>query len=89
MPADNEPASLTPDELLLWQSLGRLVHSLPRVLEEDMARTSVTMTEFAVLQLLSEAPGRCLRMSALATAAPHPLPHHPRRRRPLRPRPGP
>ncbi|GAA2282036.1 MarR family transcriptional regulator [Streptomyces ruber] len=69
MPADNEPAPLTPDESLLWQSLGRLVHSLPRVLEEDMARTSVTMTEFAVLLLLSEAPGRRLRMSALATAA--------------------
>ena len=60
---------LTADELLLWQSLGRLVHSLPRALEEDMARTGVTMTEFAVLLLLSEAPDRRMRMSALAAAS--------------------
>jgi DNA-binding MarR family transcriptional regulator len=60
---------LNADELLLWQSLGRLVHSLPRTLEQDMARTGVTMTEFAVLLLLSEAPDRRMRMSALATAS--------------------
>ncbi|MFF8036035.1 MarR family winged helix-turn-helix transcriptional regulator [Streptomyces sp. NPDC016626] len=60
---------LTGDELLLWQSLGRLVHSLPRVLEEDMSRTGVTMTEFAVLLLLSEAPDRRMRMSPLAAAS--------------------
>lgn len=60
---------LTTDELLLWKSLGRLVHSLPRVLEQDMARTGVTMTEFAVLLLLSEAPGHRMRMSALAAAS--------------------
>src|SRR3990170_4345663 len=69
MAADIEPAALTPDELLLWRSLGRLVHALPRALEEDMARTGVTMTEFAVLLLLSEAPDRRMRMSALAAAA--------------------
>ncbi|WP_229905115.1 MarR family winged helix-turn-helix transcriptional regulator [Lentzea cavernae] len=56
-------------ETELWQSLGRLVHSLPRALEDDMSRTGVTMTEFAVLLLLSEAPGRRLRMSALAAQA--------------------
>ncbi|MEV6171522.1 MarR family winged helix-turn-helix transcriptional regulator [Streptomyces sp. NPDC051954] len=68
---DTTPASdpLTADELLLWQSLGRLVHSLPRALEQDMARTGVTMTEFAVLLLLSEAPDRRMRMSALAAAS--------------------
>lgn len=63
------PAPLSPDENRLWQSLGRLVHALPRVLEDDMSRTGVTMTEFAVLLLLSEAPGRRLRMSALAARA--------------------
>ena len=68
---DTTPTSdpLTADELLLWQSLGRLVHSLPRALEQDMARTGVTMTEFAVLLLLSEAPGHRMRMSALAAAS--------------------
>ncbi|MFJ2173576.1 MarR family winged helix-turn-helix transcriptional regulator [Streptomyces sp. NPDC101062] len=63
------PEPLTADELLLWQSLGRLVHSLPRALEEDMARTGVTMTEFAVLLLLSEASDRRMRMSALAVSS--------------------
>ncbi|MFD4118221.1 MarR family winged helix-turn-helix transcriptional regulator [Streptomyces niveus] len=67
MPADAAP--LSPDELRLWQSLGRLVHSLPRVLEDDMSRTGVTMTEFAALLLLSEAPDHRMRMSALADAA--------------------
>ena len=62
-------APLSSDENRLWQSLGRLVHSLPRALEDDMSRTGVTMTEFAVLLLLSEAPGRRLRMSALASRA--------------------
>jgi DNA-binding MarR family transcriptional regulator len=67
MAADTAP--LSPDELRLWQSLGRLVHALPRVLEEDMSRTGVTMTEFAALLLLSEAPDQRMRMSALADAA--------------------
>ncbi|MFD8518762.1 MarR family winged helix-turn-helix transcriptional regulator [Streptomyces capillispiralis] len=66
---DAQAAALTPDELLLWQSLGRLVHALPRALEEDMARAGVTMTEFAALLLLSEAPDMRMRMSALADAS--------------------
>ncbi|WP_326762299.1 MarR family transcriptional regulator [Streptomyces phaeochromogenes] len=69
MPADTDPAPLSPDELQLWQSLGRLVHALPRALEDDMSRTGVTMTEFAALLLLSSAPDRRMRMSALADAA--------------------
>ncbi|MBV1941228.1 MarR family transcriptional regulator [Streptomyces sp. BV286] len=67
IPPEDDP--LNTDELLLWQSLGRLVHSLPRLLEEDMGRTGVTMTEFAALLLLSEAPDHRMRMSALATAS--------------------
>ncbi|MCX4234895.1 MarR family winged helix-turn-helix transcriptional regulator [Streptomyces ortus] len=66
---DAHAAPLTPDELLLWQSLGRLVHSLPRALEEDMTRAGVTMTEFAALLILSEAPDHRMRMSALAGAS--------------------
>src|SRR3954466_2470113 len=64
----NPAAPLSPDELLLWQSLGRLVHALPRALEDDMSRTGVTMTEFAVLLILSRAPERRMRMAALAAA---------------------
>jgi DNA-binding MarR family transcriptional regulator len=66
---DDAPAPLAPDELLLWQSLGRLVHSLPRALEDDMSRTGVTMTEFAVLLILSEETDHRMRMAALASAA--------------------
>ena len=69
MTTDNLPLPLAPDELLLWQSLGRLVHSLPRALEDDMSRTGVTMTEFAVLLILSEATDQRMRMAALAAAA--------------------
>ena len=68
MTNDNQPAPLSPDELLLWQSLGRLVHSLPRALEDDMSRTGVTMTEFAVLLILSQEPDNRMRMAALASA---------------------
>nr|GID84148.1 transcriptional regulator [Actinoplanes derwentensis] len=45
------------------------MHSLPRALEDDMSRTGVTMTEFAVLLILSQAPDRRMRMAALASAA--------------------
>ncbi|MCS7484799.1 MarR family winged helix-turn-helix transcriptional regulator [Umezawaea endophytica] len=64
---DEEP--LAADEMLLWATLGRLVHALPRVLEDDMGRaTGLSMTDFAALLVLDQAPGRRLRMSELATA---------------------
>ncbi|MTD55801.1 MarR family winged helix-turn-helix transcriptional regulator [Amycolatopsis pithecellobii] len=60
---------LTPDEALLMETLGRLVHALPRVLEDDMIRANgVSMTEFAALATLCRAPGQQLRMSELAAA---------------------
>lgn len=65
----NEAAPLTAHEMLLWQSLGRLVHALPRVLEDDMSRAAgLSMTDFATLLTLSRAPDRRLRMSELAAA---------------------
>lgn len=65
-----EEQALSAVETQVWRELGRLVHALPRVLEDDMLReTDVTMTEFAVLQLLEEAPGDRLRMTELAVAA--------------------
>ncbi|HEX6344521.1 MarR family winged helix-turn-helix transcriptional regulator [Umezawaea sp.] len=64
---DEEP--LAADEMLLWATLGRLVHALPRVLEDDMGRaTGLSMTDFATLLTLDRAPDRRLRMSELATA---------------------
>ncbi|MFJ4828925.1 MarR family winged helix-turn-helix transcriptional regulator [Streptomyces sp. NPDC088747] len=59
---------LPPHEAEIWRELGRLVHALPRLLEEDMLQaTCVTLTEFSVLSVLSEAPGRRLRMTEIAT----------------------
>ncbi|WP_051799294.1 MarR family winged helix-turn-helix transcriptional regulator [Catenuloplanes japonicus] len=69
MTPDTGPPPLSTDEFLVWQSLGRLVHALPRVLDDDMSRTGVTMSEFAVLLILSRTPERRARMSALASAA--------------------
>ncbi|WP_199443166.1 MarR family winged helix-turn-helix transcriptional regulator [Umezawaea beigongshangensis] len=61
--------ALTAHEQQLWRELGRLVHALPRVLEDDMTKTAgVTMTDFAVLLVLSEAPRQRMRMAELATA---------------------
>lgn len=60
-------AELSPEEELLWRSLGRITQLLPRRLEEDMVRAvGLTMSEFGVLQSLSEAPDGRLRMSELA-----------------------
>ncbi|MGW3108491.1 MarR family winged helix-turn-helix transcriptional regulator [Streptomyces sp. NPDC001100] len=60
--------ALTPQEAQLLHELGRLVHALPRALEDDMNRTAgLAMTDFAVLLQLSEAPEQRLRMSELAT----------------------
>ncbi|GAA2482516.1 MarR family winged helix-turn-helix transcriptional regulator [Winogradskya humida] len=60
---------LTPAEDALWRSLGRAVHRLPRRLDTAMVRaTGVTMTEYAVLQALTEAPDHRMRMTDLAAA---------------------
>jgi len=60
---------LSDDEDALWRALGRLVHLLPRLLDEDMSRSKgLSMTEFAILLSLSEAEDRSLRMIDLAAA---------------------
>lgn len=57
------------EEWVLWRSLGRLVHVLPRVIDEDLMRSSgVSGTEYAVLANLRFAPGHGLRMAELADA---------------------
>ena len=46
----------------------RLVLVVPRALQDDLERTGgLSMTEYTVLMLLSEAPERSLRMSDLAS----------------------
>jgi DNA-binding MarR family transcriptional regulator len=67
---EHDPGQRALDEDVLWRSLGRLVHLLPRLLDDDMTRaTGLSMTEFAILVCLSEAPQRRMRMVELAAAA--------------------
>jgi DNA-binding MarR family transcriptional regulator len=62
-----EVARLSPEERELWRSLGRVVQRLPRVVDTAMMRaTGLSMTEFSVLDALSDAPERRLRISDLA-----------------------
>ena len=57
------------EEWVLWRSLGRLIHVLPRVVDEDLMRASgLSGTEYAVLANLRFAPGHGLRMAELAAA---------------------
>jgi DNA-binding MarR family transcriptional regulator len=54
----------------LWRALMRLNGALPRLLEDDLARgTGLTLSEFGVLLVLTEAENGSLRMSDLAAAA--------------------
>jgi DNA-binding MarR family transcriptional regulator len=63
------PAPLSPDEEALWRALTELITTLPRALDEQFLRNNgVTMTEYSVLVALSEAPGRELRISELASS---------------------
>jgi DNA-binding MarR family transcriptional regulator len=60
---------LTPDEEYLWRALMRVVATLPRLLDEDLAKsTGVSLTEYATLMNLSEAPKREMRLTDLANA---------------------
>lgn len=65
--AVTDTGALTVDEKTLWRALGRVVHLLPRLLDEDMSKqTGLSMTEYAVLLTLAEAPEYSLRMVELA-----------------------
>ncbi|MET0453058.1 MAG: MarR family transcriptional regulator [Mycobacterium sp.] len=62
-------AARTGEEVGLWRALGRVTQRLPRLLDEAMVRdTGLTMTEFAILDALSEAPDTTARVSELAAA---------------------
>ena len=60
---------LDDDEEKLWRALQRVTIALPRVLDDDLLRsTGLSLTEYAVLMNLSEAPEQELRMTELASA---------------------
>lgn len=62
-----EPRWLDDDERAAWLRLAAVVELLPSALDAQLRRDSVlTHFEYFVLAMLSEAPGRTLRMTALA-----------------------
>ena len=58
---------LTKEELAAWVRLAAVLELLPGVLDQQLRRDSdLTNFEYYVLAMLSEAPDRTLRMTALA-----------------------
>ncbi|HEY2555592.1 MAG TPA: MarR family transcriptional regulator [Diaminobutyricibacter sp.] len=57
------------DEDRLWRTLMRLNGALPRLLDDDLRALGLTLSEFAVLLVLSEAKSEDLSMSGLASVA--------------------
>ncbi|WP_405588348.1 MarR family winged helix-turn-helix transcriptional regulator [Streptomyces sp. NBC_01190] len=61
---------LSAGEEALVRALGRVLVALPRSMDDDMLREQGRpLSEYTALMLLSEAPGRSMRMSELAAAS--------------------
>jgi len=66
---------LTPDQLTAWKRLVAVVELLPGVLDSQLQRDAeLTHFEYFTLAMLSEAPDRTLRMTALASLTNSTLP---------------
>ena len=64
-----KPASLDPDEEVVWRALNRIMVALPRALDEDLIReTGLSLNAYATLMTLSEAEDQEMRMAGLAAA---------------------
>ena len=75
MDALQEPRWLDPEEQQAWRALASALVRLPAALDAQLHRDAgISHFEYQVLALLSEAPGRTLRMSVLATLAEGSLP---------------
>jgi DNA-binding MarR family transcriptional regulator len=75
MDAPQEPGWLDPEEQQTWRALASALVRLPAALDAQLHRDAgISHFEYQVLALLSEAPGRTLRMSVLATLAEGSLP---------------
>lgn len=67
---DEQPRWLSAGEQTAWRPFVALLFRLPAALDQQLQRDAgVTHFEYMVLSSLSEAPGRTLRMSDLATMA--------------------
>jgi len=72
---DTEVQWLSRDELAAWVRLAAVLELLPGVLDSQLRRDAeVTSFEYYVLAMLSEAPERTLRMTALAAQTNSTLP---------------
>jgi DNA-binding MarR family transcriptional regulator len=75
MDAPQEPRWLDAEERQAWLALAKTLIRLPAALDAQLRRDAgISHFEYQVLALLSEAPGRTLRMSVLATLAEGSLP---------------
>src|SRR5690348_8097922 len=75
MDAPQEPCWLDAEETQAWRALARTLVRLPAALDAQLRRDAgISHFEYQVLALLSEAPGRTLRMSELAMGAGSSLP---------------
>jgi len=73
--APQEPGWLDAEETQAWRALASMLVRLPAALDAQLRRDAgISHFEYQVLALLSEAPSRTLRMSALATQAEGSLP---------------
>jgi DNA-binding MarR family transcriptional regulator len=75
MDAPQEPRWLDAEEAQAWRSLAVTMVRLPAALDAQLRRDAgISHFEYGALALLSEAPGRTLRMSALAAQTGSSLP---------------
>jgi DNA-binding MarR family transcriptional regulator len=75
MDAPQDPRWLDAEERQAWLALASALNRLPAALDAQLRRDAgISHFEYQVLVLLSEAPGRTLRMSVLATLAEGSLP---------------
>ena len=75
MDTPQDPRWLDAEERQTWLGLASALNRLPAALDAQLRRDAgISHFEYQVLALLSEAPGRTLRMSALATLAEGSLP---------------
>lgn len=61
-----EPQWLTEDEQRAWRAYLRGSRLIEEALDKDLQSHGVQLTEYEIISMLSESPGRRLRMSGLA-----------------------
>jgi DNA-binding MarR family transcriptional regulator len=61
-----EPQWLTDDEQRAWRAYLRGSRLIEEALDHDLQSHGVQLTEYEIISMISEAPGRRLRMSTLA-----------------------